>query len=215
MLDTPHDCYHRGVRAAVLLVALLLLPVSASAQEIQPTGPLRAAPDLLRRRLSREGRFALTSIAGAALASGNSTAAVVGGEVLFHPVDEIGVGVWSVAALSLPAARRDSEGLQSAVAPELVLVPVKGRPPTLFGSIWLPAYDVHLVVGGAWVEVQSGGVGLLRPMAGVGFTSFFASFMSFGVDYRVLGDAAGGVVTASLAYWPGVRRDDERYLQRD
>jgi hypothetical protein len=173
---------------------LLLFLVVAGAQEIQLTGPLRAAPDLLRRRLSREGRFALTSVAGAALAGGNSTAALVGDEVLFHPVDEIGVGVWTVAALSPPALRRDPGELQSAVAPELVLVPVKGRALTLFGSIWLPAYDVHLVVGAAWVGVQSGGAGPLRPMTGVGFTSFFASFIAFGVDYRVLGDATGSAV---------------------
>jgi hypothetical protein len=163
----------------------------------------------------REGRFALTPVAGAALAGGKSTAALVGGEVLFHPVDEIGVGVWSVAALWPPAGQRDAGALQSAVAPELVLVPLKGRPPTLFGSIWLPPFDVHLVAGAAWVGVQSGIAGPMRPMAGMGFTSFFASFMSFGVDYRVLGDAPGCVVTASLAYWPGEPRDDERDLERD
>jgi hypothetical protein len=188
----------RGVPAVALLVVLSLSPAVATAQEVQLTGPLRAAPALPLRRLWREGRFALTTFAGAALAGGKSTAAIVGGEVLFHPVDEIGVGVWTASALSPPAPGGDSGELNSAVAPELVLVPVKGRPPALFGSIWLPEYDVHLVVGGAWVWGQSGGVWPLRPMAGVGLTSFFAPFMSFGVDYRVLGDAPGGVLTASL-----------------
>lgn len=202
------------MRAVVLLVVLLLCPLVARAQEIQLTGPLHGAPTLLRRSLSREGRFALTSVAGAALGGGKSTAALVGGEVLFHPVDEIGVGVWSIAALSPPAARRDPGELQSVIAPEFVLVPVKGRPPVLFGSIWLPYYDVHLVVGAARVWVPSG-AGPLRPMAGVGFTSFFATFMSFGVDYRVLGDAPGGMVTASLAYWPGEQRADERDHESD
>jgi hypothetical protein len=214
-IDAPHGCYATGVRAVVLLVVLLSCPAVASAQEIQLTGPLRGAPTLLRRRLWREDRFALTSVAGAALAGGKSSAALVGGEVLFHPVDEIGVGVWSVVALSPPALRHDAGVLQSVVAPELVLVPVKGRPPTLFGSIWLPPYDVHLVVGAAWVGVQSGSAAPWGPMAGLGFTSFFASFMSFGVDYRAVGDARGSVVMASLAYWPGERRDDERDLESD
>lgn len=204
----------RAVPAVVLLVVLSSSPGVATAQEVQLTGPLRAAPALPLRRLWREERFALTSFAGAAL-GGKSTAAVVGGEVLFHPVDEIGIGVWTATALSPPATGGDSEELKSAVVPELVLVPVKGRPPALFGSIWLPEYDVHLVVGGAWVWGQSGGARPLQPMAGVGLTSFFAPFMSFGVDYRVLGDAPGGVLTASLAYWPGERRADERDQEED
>ena len=197
----------RGLQAGIAVVVLVLgHPAGVRAQELQVTGPLRGASGMLPRPLWREGRFALSPVGGVAITDGGS-AALAGAEALFHPIDEVGIGAWTVAALGPPTATGAGE-LRSVVAPELVVVPIEGRSATLFDSVWLPPYDVHLDLGAAWVARGEGGEGPARPMLGVGFTSFFATFMSFGVDYRVVGEGTWQIVTASLTYWPGERRND-------
>jgi hypothetical protein len=199
----------RGLRAGIVVVALVVgHPASAPAQELQITRPLRGTSDLLRRPLWRAGRFALSPVGGVAVGAGESDA-LAGAEALFHPVDEVGVGFWTVAALGPRTATGAGHDLRSIVAPQLVLVPIKGRSATLFDSVSLPPYDVHLDLGAAWVARGDAGEGPARSMLGVGFTSFFATFMSFGVDCRVVGEGAWQIVTASLTYWPGERRDDQ------
>jgi hypothetical protein len=97
----------------------------------------------------------------------------------------------------------------SVFAPQIVLVPVKGRPPQFFGSEWFPPFDLHLELGAAWGGVAARDAAHLRPMGGVGLTSFFAQSLSFGLDGRVVGNATWGVATVSLTYWCGNTRHDD------
>jgi hypothetical protein len=199
----------RRLRAGIAIVVLVLGRSTAGwSQELHLTGPLRGASGRLRSALWREGRFALSPLGGVAIAAREATA-IAGAEALYHPVDAVGVGAWTVAALGPPSATSGGHDVRSIVAPQLVLVPLEGRSTTLFDSVWLPPYDVHLDLGAAWVARREGGEGRARSMIGVGFTSFFASFMSFGMDYRVVGDGTWQVFTASLTYWPGERHRDE------
>jgi hypothetical protein len=186
-----------------LLGGLMTTATSAPAQELQLTGPLRSAPAGFL--LWRERRFALSPLAGAATGDGGPNA-LLGAETLFYPVNELGLGAWSVVALAPPSAPKAAGVTGTLVAPEIVLVPIEARGARLFDSIWLPPFDVHLNVGAAWIAPAGAGVDPVRPAVGAGFTSFFASFMSFGVDYRVVGDTNWRVLTASLTYWAGERR---------
>ncbi len=203
-----HSCRRRLRTGIAIAVLVLGHPTVGWAQEIHLAGPLRGASGRLRSALWREGRFALSPLGGVVIAAGEATA-IAGAEALYHPVDAIGVGAWTVAAFGSPSATGSGHDVRSIVAPQLVLVPVEGRSTTLFDSVWLPPYDVHLDLGAAWVARREGEDGRARSLIGVGFTSFFATFMSFGMDYRVVGDGTWQVLTASLTYWPGERHRDE------
>jgi hypothetical protein len=129
---------HRTRPAASAVVLLILFPTVASAQEIQLTGPLRGVP--VARQLLRDGRFMVAPLGGVAFGDGRRAAAIAGAEALFHPVDELGIGAWAVAQLAAG----------SVFAPQIVLVPAKGRAPKLFDSVWFPPFDLHLELGAAW-----------------------------------------------------------------
>jgi hypothetical protein len=135
-------------------------------------------------------------LGGVGFGDGRPAAAIAGAEALFHPVDELGIGAWAVAELAAG----------SVFAPQIVLVPIKGRPPLFFDSEWFPPFDLHLELGAAWGGVGPGDAARLRPMGGVGLTSFFAQSLSFGLDGRVVGNATWDVVTVSLTYWCGNTR---------
>lgn len=123
---------------------------------------------------------------------------------MFHPDDSIGVGVWAAAAPVAPSSTREPAALRSVLAPEVVLVPIRGTT-DLLDVAWLP-YDVHVVVGGAWVTLAEGRARSPMPMAGLGTAIFLAPYLSCGLDYRALADGHGDVrseLALSLAYWPG------------
>jgi hypothetical protein len=196
----------RIVRAAALTLSLVAsLPSTAWAQEVQIVGPLRGAPTLVRRPLFREGRFCFAAFTGTALAKGSPASVVGGAEALFHPVDPIGVGLWAAAGDAAVAAH-GAPWLRAAVSPELVLVPIQGK----LSRLDIRHYDVHLDGGAAWIDIANHATGGARgaPMVGLGFTTFFAEFMSFGVDYRRMFDGPWHSLTVSLGYWPGAAAND-------
>lgn len=192
-----------GVRALVA-AALWVFPASALAQEIELTGPLRAAPSLRARPLWREDRLGLSMGAGVALGRAGETSATLDVDALYHPADPLGLGVWGALALTTRHPNGPDAGLHGVVGPEIVLVPIKGRLPIPIGH----SFDLHLDLGGAWADPKLVAARGPLAMAGAGFCTFFAEFMSLGVDFRALAGTSFQTIDISLAYWPGHRADD-------
>jgi hypothetical protein len=191
------------VRRLLFLAAIVAsAPETALAQEVQLVGPLRGAPSLIARPLLREGRFSLSAVAGFIGPSRGPAAGLEGTEVVYHPVDALGVGAWGGVIETLVQGRTGA-GSRAIAAPEVVLTPLHGKA-CLFGVAFLEV-DLHLRAGAAWIAGpnRTGDPTFPVPVAGGGFTTFFAHFMSFGVDYRALGGPLSYALTASLSYWPG------------
>jgi hypothetical protein len=82
--SSPRMRYPKGVRAAaILLISLLFVPCITTAQEVQPTGPLRAAPSLRPGFLWREGRLSLSASGGIALPARAPAQPLFGAEALY------------------------------------------------------------------------------------------------------------------------------------
>lgn len=96
LMKTAKSLLLASCAAAVLVGA----PTSsASAQEIQITGPLAGAPAVRRMRMHREGRFQLiVPTVGYTLQDEFSRSLMVGLEANIHFTDYLGVGVWGAAA---------------------------------------------------------------------------------------------------------------------
>ncbi len=89
-------------RSAVLAVGLAsvaaLAPSAADAQEVQITGPLAGQPAVRHMRLYRGERFRITPAIGYSLQDEFSRALFFGGEVSYHFVEWLGVGIWGAGA---------------------------------------------------------------------------------------------------------------------
>jgi hypothetical protein len=197
-------CSQGARAAAILLICLLFIPCTATAQEVQLTGPLRAAPSL-GPLLWRESRFAVSASSGFALSAGAPAEPLVAAEALYYPQDSVGVGAWA-AAWGAPGPG----WLQAVAAPEVVLVPITGRVPLPFDSTWLP-FDARIDFGGAWRTNVGQRTGAPQPMVGVGLTTFFGPSWSCGLEVRSVGGVGGEqgrgmtAVAVSLTYLPGER----------
>jgi outer membrane beta-barrel protein len=140
---------------AAFLAGLALGPVAprASAQELQVEGPLAGAPAVIGLRIYREMRFQIQLQATMTLADEFSRTILAGGQLMFHPTDWLGIGVWggfaagnidsaltdevklkgqtnSVNVLSLPNAKQFPSQIgriQWMAAPEVQFIPLRGK----------------------------------------------------------------------------------------
>jgi hypothetical protein len=140
-----------------LTIAALLAPLfcsaGARAQEVQVEGPLAGAPAVIGLRIYRQLRFQVQLHGTMTLEDEFSRAILPGGQLMFHPTDWLGIGVWggfaagnidsaltdevtskgqtnSVNVLSLPNARNFSSQIgriQWIAAPQLSFIPLRGK----------------------------------------------------------------------------------------
>jgi hypothetical protein len=80
--------------ASLAGLALLGISTSASAQEIQITGPLAGAPAVRKLRLHREGRVEVAPNVSFTLLDEYQRTIIPGLRVTWHPKDYLGIGVW-------------------------------------------------------------------------------------------------------------------------
>ena len=167
---------------------------SASAQEVQVSGPLAGAPAVKKLRLWRDTRLHLEPFFAFTIGDEYSRSLVVGGEVRFHFLDWLGIGGWggySVGQLdtnltkevqakgvTTNANRLDlptREGFSDQVGRvnwwsgvEVHFVPFRGKL-AMFQKIFFDA-DLDFFVGAAFVGVEerANAVGLPSPGAVTG-----------------------------------------------
>ncbi len=187
--------------AALGFITALVLASSSEAQEIQLSGPLRAAP--VGRRLWRERRWEIAAALGLRLSDESAPGASLLSEVRYYPLDRVGLGL--AAAHTLPLGDASSGSWALLAAPELAVQPLAGR---LSWFEYLP-YDVHLLAAPAWLW-RSDGDRDRRELAtslGVGVRVFWASSFSTSLAYRALRSSpVAHVVSLSISGWPSERR---------
>ncbi len=164
--------------AASLLFGASFDASSASAQDIQITGPLAGASAVRRLRIYRQGRFELQPFVAFTLQDEFSRTIFTGAQLSFHLTDWLGIGVWGAFGavhidtsltdqialrgqttdrnrLSLPnrANFPDQIGTLSWVAaPQVTFIPLRGKL-SLFQSLFVDT-DFYLVGGVAFVGVE-------------------------------------------------------------
>ncbi len=81
------------------------------AQDVEVKGPLAGAPAVIGLRVYREMRFQLQLQASMTLTDEFSRTMLAGGQLMFHPTDWLGLGVWGgVAAANLDTGLTDQVG---------------------------------------------------------------------------------------------------------
>jgi hypothetical protein len=90
------------------LVSLSAAPSTASAQEIQLTGPLAGAPAVRQLRLHRDGKFEIAIGSSFTLLDQYLRTAMPGGTLTYHFTDWIGVGVFGGYGLQYTTGLADS-----------------------------------------------------------------------------------------------------------
>jgi outer membrane beta-barrel protein len=142
------------ITLAVALAALMLPSVpEAKAQDVEVKGPLAGAPAVIGLRAYREMRFQIQAHVALTLQDQYSRTLIVGGQLMFHPTDWLGIGVWGgggvvsmdtaltdevtakgqtnkVNVLSLPQASVFPEQvarLQWIAAPQVTFIPLRGK----------------------------------------------------------------------------------------
>lgn len=137
---------------ASLLVTLGFVQ-GARAQEVSVEGPLAGAPAVIGLRVYRQMRFQIQLHATATLEDEYSRAILPGGQLMFHPTDWLGIGIWggfaagnidssltdeivakgqtnSVNVLSLPNAKNFASQIgriKWMAAPEVQFIPLRGK----------------------------------------------------------------------------------------
>lgn len=135
------------------LLATLGMTRAARAQEVQVEGPLAGSPAVIGLRVYRQMRFQIQLQATMTLEDEFSRAILPGGQLMFHPTDWLGIGVWggfaagnvdsaltdevvakgqtnSVNVLSLPNAKNFAEQIgriKWMAAPEVQFIPLRGK----------------------------------------------------------------------------------------
>src|SRR5438045_3744961 len=77
-----------------VIVLLGLSSTGAHAQEIEVKGPLAGAPAVIGLRVYREMRFQIQLHSTMTLQDEYSRSILGGGQLMFHPTDWLGIGVW-------------------------------------------------------------------------------------------------------------------------
>lgn len=141
--------------SAALLAGLALGPVAprASAQDLQVEGPLAGAPAVIGLRIYREMRFQIQLQGTMTLSDEFSRTILAGGQLMFHPTDWLGIGVWggfglahidtaltdqvsergqtnevNVLSLPRPSGFPDQIGIiQWMAAPQIQFIPLRGK----------------------------------------------------------------------------------------
>jgi outer membrane beta-barrel protein len=164
-----------------LLVGLGLTTESASAQEIQITGPLAGAPACHHCRIHREGRFQLQPTVGFSLQDEYARSIMFGLQINYHITDWLGIGLWGRYSpldidtdlttqvkengqtsernvLSLPNAAEFGNQIarfRTAFALQLTFVPLRGKL-SLFQELFVDA-DFYIFAGVAGILVDQRG----------------------------------------------------------
>jgi hypothetical protein len=79
----------------------------AAAQEVQVQGPLAGAPAVVGLRIYRALRFSIQLHAAMTLQDEFSRAFLPGGQLMFHPTDWLGIGIWGGFAINIDSALAD------------------------------------------------------------------------------------------------------------
>lgn len=135
------------------LLATLGLCQGAQAQEVSVEGPLAGAPAVIGLRVYRQMRFQIQLQGTMTLEDEYSRAIMPGGQLMFHPTDWLGIGIWggfaagnidsaltdeivakgqtnSVNVLSLPNAKNFAKQIgriKWIAAPEVQFIPLRGK----------------------------------------------------------------------------------------
>ncbi|HET6337681.1 MAG TPA: hypothetical protein VFG30_30855 [Polyangiales bacterium] len=135
------------------LLATLGITQATRAQEVQVEGPLAGAPAVIGLRIYRQMRFQVQLHATMTLEDEFSRAILPGGQLMFHPTDWLGIGVWggfaagnidsaltdevaakgqtnSVNVLSLPNRQNFTKQIgriKWMAAPEVQFIPLRGK----------------------------------------------------------------------------------------
>lgn len=106
----------RRLTLAAVLVAALCAPVAlprAQAQEIEVSGPLAGAPAVIGLRAYREMRFQIQAHTSMTLQDEFSRSLLVGGQLMFHPTDWLGIGAWGgFAVVNIDTALTDEVAIK-------------------------------------------------------------------------------------------------------
>jgi len=95
---TTRNSIWTALLAAALLFGAFGLSSSASAQEVQITGPLAGQPAVRRHRIYRDGRFEITPQVAFTLTDEYSRTIGLGASGTYHFNDWLGAGIWGFFA---------------------------------------------------------------------------------------------------------------------
>lgn len=149
---SPMKRFTLTLTTVVAVLALHGLP-RAQAQEVEVQGPLAGAPAVIGLRVYREMRFQIQLQSSITLTDEYSRAILLGGQLMFHPVDWLGIGIWggfaaanldtsitdqvatkgqsnAVNVLSLPKPKLFAEQIgriKWIAAPEVAFIPLRGK----------------------------------------------------------------------------------------
>jgi outer membrane beta-barrel protein len=168
------------VLCAALLAGFALAPVAprAHAQDLQVEGPLAGAPAVIGLRIYREMRFQAQLQGTMTLNDEFSRSILVGGQLMFHPTDWLGIGVWGgfglanidtyltdqvkengqtneVNVLSLPRKSDFSDQIgriKWMAAPQIQFIPLRGKL-GIFEKLFIDA-DFYLLGGVGLVGIE-------------------------------------------------------------
>lgn len=167
------------VLSAVLSTGLALGPAPrVSAQDIQVEGPLAGAPAVIGLRIYREMRFHLQLQGTMTLNDEFSRTVFAGGQLMFHPTDWLGIGIWggfglghidtaltdqvaergqtnevNVLSLPRPSGFPNQIGkLQWIAAPQVHFIPLRGKL-GIFESLFVDT-DFYLLGGVGFVGIE-------------------------------------------------------------
>jgi hypothetical protein len=167
-----------ALMAALCAPALLLPTGSAKAQEIEVSGPLAGAPAVIGLRAYRDLRFQIQAHTTMTLEDEFSRSLLVGGQLMFHVTDWLGIGAWGgfaianidtsltdevavkgqtnqVNVLSLPNPEKfpDQIGhINWIAAPQLAFIPLRGKL-GIFEKLFVDA-DFYVHGGIAFVGLE-------------------------------------------------------------
>ncbi len=162
---------------AVLGLAAPLAP-SAHAQEVQVKGPLAGAPAVIGLRAYRQMRFQIQLHATMTLQDEYSRTVLGGGQLMFHPTDWLGLGIWGgfglahidtdltdqitakgqtndVNVLSLPDRKnfpKQIAHINWMAAPEVAFIPLRGKL-GIFEKLFVDT-DLYITGGIAFVGLE-------------------------------------------------------------
>lgn len=171
----------RFVIALAMLVSVAsfgIAPRIAQAQEVEVTGPLAGAPAVIGMRIYRELRLQIQAQATMTLTDEYTRTVLFGGQLMFHPFDWLGIGVWGGFAglnidstltdevkskgqtndrnvISLPDASRfpDQIGqIKWMAAPQVAFIPLRGKL-GIFESLFVDT-DFYVLGGVAFIGLE-------------------------------------------------------------
>ena len=168
----------RGFLASMIVALSLGFAPSVGAQEIQVQGPLAGAPAVIGLRIYREMRFQIQLQGSMTLTDEYSRAVLLGGQLMFHPTDWLGIGAWGgfgvvqidtalteeviakgqtndLNVLSLPDAGNFAEQIghiKWVAAPQVAFIPLRGKL-GIFEKLFIDT-DLYFVGGIAFVNVE-------------------------------------------------------------